>query len=646
MKKRIVMAAAILPLVSWCAAEADTAATAWAPSAMKTQWGRAVTPENAWRDYPRPQMVRDGWECLNGQWDYAVTKIRETKGRPEKWEGKILVPFAIESSLSGVGRRLEPDEFLWYTRKINVKKEPGRRNLLHFESVDFRAEVFIGHKPAAVPHESMNVPFTIDITDLAEDGENELTVRVWDPSDKNVYGSTGKQYLNPLLCFYTRCSGIIGTVWTETVNAAHITGYTVTPDIDAGTATFKVSASNWRETDCAVTVLDGGKEIASARGTVGEAVTVRMPDGFRLWSPDAPNLYDVKISLGGAADEVHGYFAMRKFAKMKDAKGILRFALNNEPIFVMTTLDQGWWPDGLLTPPSSEAIAFEIKTLKDCGFNGIRKHIKVEPRAYYSLCDRMGMLLLQDMPSDPPPYDRSASIDNGFNTDTWRYGFMRRDLKRVIDHLYNVPSIVVWIPYNESWGQPGEHLTHTTLDWVRNYDPSRLVNGPSGWNDYEGGNYRTGYDNWKKWGENHDHKPAGTCEAADIIDKHDYGKKPTAFPANDRRIAFIGEFGGINLKLKDHLWNPNGHFGYQSRDSKEDLEKAYIDLIAHLCGQIDGGLSGFVYTQTSDVEIETNGLLTYDREVLKFNPARLREAHEKCQQRLRSASGAGADQRR
>lgn len=591
---------------------------------MTTVWGEKLTPENAWREYPRPQMVRSDWTCLNGLWDYAVTPIASTSGRPEKWDGKILVPFGIESPLSGVGRYLQPDEFLWYTRKLTVKKEDGRRILLHFESIDWRAQVFIGHREVGIPHESLNVPFSLDITDYVVNGDNHLTVCVWDPTDSSPYGTIGKQYIKPRSCFYTRTSGILGTVWMETVPQTYIPDFVVTPDIDAGKVVFNVKSSSWRETKVSVEIYDGLRRIARGKGYVGEDITIAMPKGFKLWSPDSPALYDAVLRLGD--DEVKTYFAMRKISKVKDAKGILRFALNNQPVFLLATLDQGWWPDGLLTPPSDEALAYDVKVLKEYGFNSVRKHIKVEPRRFYHHCDRLGLMVLQDMPSGAPQNDGTASPDNGMATDTWRYGFFRRDFQCVVDHLRNAPSIVMWIPYNEGWGQPGEFLTHSTLDWIRQYDPSRLVNGPSGWNDYEGGRRRTTYANWGGWAES-SHKPAGACEASDIIDRHDYGPRPAVFPANDRRISFLGEFGGINLKVPGHMWNPAGHFGYQQRNSREELLKAYDDLFKYVAEQIPKCLGGCVYTQTTDVEVETNGLMTYDRKVKKYDPAKLRAIH-------------------
>ncbi|MCR5750812.1 MAG: hypothetical protein K6G91_02515 [Kiritimatiellae bacterium] len=603
-------------------------------AAMMTPWGEKVASENCWREYPRPQMVRGGWTCLNGDWDYTVTSITNTPGRPSSWEGKIRVPFAIESALSGVGRLLEPDEFLWYTRKIDVRREPGRRTLLHFDGVDFRAMVFIGHDEVSPePHEGGQIPFTYDITDFVKDGQNELTVCVWDPTGDrkasgDFYNSRGKQDVKPHGCFYTRVSGIWQTVWMETVPDRHIVRYDVTPDIDKGSATFTFTVGGPSRRDGErgrIAVVEGGKTIAEGEFRPGEPCTVSMPSGFGLWSPESPKLYDFTAKIGD--DEVRGYFAMRKFSKGKDAAGRLRFFLNNKPYYVMGTLDQGWWPDGLLTPPSEEAMAFDIQTLKSCGFNAMRKHIKVEPLRYYALCDRMGLLVLQDMPCANGNWDGHLRPEV-----TAAYGFYRHELRQMIDHLRAVPSIVMWIPYNEGWGQPGEFLTHSTLDFVRRYDRTRLVNGPSGCNDWEGGEVLM-----KGWKDRRltAHKPAGECEAADAVDYHLY-RGPGMFRPNDRRVSFLGEFGGLGHPVEGHLWKipkeGKGNWGYGGIDdtkTREGLEKAYLSLMDRLAVFAKDGLGGSIYTQTTDVEIEINGLLTYDRKVLKFNPDVLRAAHEK-----------------
>jgi hypothetical protein len=350
-----------------------------------------------------------------------------------------------------------------------------------------------------------------------------------------------------------------------------------------------------------------------------------MPKGFKLWSPESPNLYTFKVRYED--DSFSGYFAMRKFEKRKDANGYLKFFLNNRPRFLMGTLDQGWWPDGLLTPPSEEAMAYDIKVLKDCGFNTLRKHIKVEPLQYYALCDKMGIMLIQDLPSGTEsPFDPVKART------TARYHLQRVELKEMIDALYNVPSIVMWCPYNEGWSQPGEFLTHSTLDFVRRYDPTRLVNGPSGWWDWEGGHILP--EGWKKRVLTA-HKPAGECEASDAVDMHIY-RGPAMFEANDRRISFLGEYGGLGHPVEGHLWKESkdgkGNWGYggiEDTKTREGLEKTYLDLRGKVGELAKKGLGGAIYTQTTDVEIEINGILTYDRKVLKFNPQTLKAAHDR-----------------
>ena len=610
-----------------CGLTAGALAYAHAPSPLMTTWGEKITPENAWREYPRPQMVRANWTNLNGEWDYAVTSVTNTPGRPTKWDGKILVPFCLESALSGVGRLLEPDQFLWYTRTITCDPKPGERILLHFGGVDFRTMVFIGHNEVTdVPHEGGQNPFTLDITDHVQPGANELTVCVWDPTEDYI-NSRGKQSFKPKGCFYTRVSGIWQTVWMETVPACHIDGYTVVTDIDKGTATldFRICGAMGGACSCAAAC-----EIKVSVDGVGEftgngKVTVKMPAGFKLWSPESPNLYTFTAKCG--ADEVSGYFGMRKIEKRKDAKGVLRFFLNNEPYFVMGTLDQGWWPDGLLTPPSDEAMAYDIQVLKDCGFNTLRKHIKVEPLRYYYLCDQLGILVIQDLPSGN--HNAQTPLDA---KETARYGLQRLEQKEMMDALQAVPSIVMWNPYNEGWTQPGEFLTHAMLDFTRRYDPTRLVNGPSGCWDWEGGHPLPKGWKWENrvWTQ---HKPAGECEAADTVDLHLY-RGPEMFAVNDRRISFLGEFGGLGHPVEGHLWRTSkkGNWGYggiEDTKTREGLEKTYLGLMEKLGDLAEKGLGGAIYTQTTDVEIEINGVLTYDRKVLKYNPAVLKAAHER-----------------
>jgi hypothetical protein len=580
---------------------------------MLTTWGECVTPENAWRSYPRPQMVRDKWTNLNGEWDYAITSVTNTPGRPQKWDGKILVPFPLESALSGVGRLLEPDEFLWYTRKIVCDPKPGERILLHFGGVDFRTMVFIGHNEVTdVPHEGGQNPFTLDITDYVKKGENDLTVCVWDPTE-NFINSRGKQSFSPRGCFYTRVSGIWQTVWMEVVPEKYIKSYKVMTDIDAGTVRFIFDK------------VDGAGEVE---------VTTDMPRDFQCWSPEKPKLYGFTARYG--RDAIRGYFAMRKIEKRKDHKGVLRFFLNNEPYFLMGTLDQGWWPDGLLTPPSEEAMAYDIQVLKDCGFNMLRKHIKVEPLQYYALCDKMGILVIQDLPSGSGSYADPMKADT-----VKRYWLQRTEMKEMIDLLRPFASVIMWCPYNEGWSQPGEFLTHSMLDFVKRYDSTRLVNGPSGCWDWEGGDLLPKGWKWENRVQTK-HKPQNECEAADTVDMHLY-RGPKMYPVNERRISFLGEFGGLGHPVPGHLWREKrdgkGNWGYggiKDTSTREGLGKVYLSLMEELGDLAEKGLGGAVYTQTTDVEIEVNGILTYDRKVLKFDPAVLKKAHEDVKKRANS----------
>lgn len=628
--KRMVIVSAVMGAQLFAATMTEAGAYAPATSPLMTEWGEKMTPETAWREYPRPQMVRKEWTCLNGEWDYAITSATNTPGRPTKWDGKILVPFAIESALSGVGRLLNPTEFLWYTRKIRVaKRRGGERILLHFDGVDFRAMVFIGHKEVTdVPHEGAQEPFTLDITDYVVDGENELTLCCWDPTDEyDCFNSRGKQFLKPAGCLYTRVSGIWQSVWMETVPESYIRGYKIVTDIDDSTVKFDFDLVGKGD----VTVkVDGVLQSGESDGS-GEVV-VKISNA-KLWSPEEPNLYEFTAKYG--EDEIRGYFGMRRIEKRKDEKGILRFFLNNRPYYILGTLDQGWWPDGLLTPPSDAAMAYDIQMLKNCGFNAMRKHIKIEPRRYYYLCDKMGILVLQDLPCASCDMFGPGKMVNVVN-----YGFQRLELKRMMDELQSVPSIVLWIPYNEGWSEPGEFLTHATLDFARRYDPTRLVGGPSGAWDYEGGHILP-----RSWAWNDrvmtTHKPVGDCEAADTVDMHLYRHdnpngihgSHMVFPVNEHRISFLGEFGGLGHPVEGHLWKPEsvswGYGGVDDTKTLHGLEEAYLAMMDDLSNLATCGLGGSIYTQTTDVECEVNGLMTYDRKVLKFNPAVLKRAHEK-----------------
>ena len=600
-------------------------------TALTTVWGEKVTAENAWREYPRPQMERADWTCLNGKWRYAVTSTTNTFTRPVKWAGEILVPFALESKLSGVGRALAPDEFLWYQRSFALTgRKAGERVLLHFECADWRTQVWIGDTEVTdAPHEGGNVPFSLDITDYVRGGDNLLTVLIWDPTE-TFLGATGKQSLNPSGCHYTRSSGLVGSVWMERVPETHLANWLATPNLAAGTVEIRLDVDgNVPAASAEIVVSRGGTAVARASATnVTRPVRIQLPKPIAAWSPDSPSLYEVAISVkdrdADTSDEVKGYFGMRSFEWRLDEKGRPRFYLNGNKTYVMATLDQGWWPDGLLTPPSDEAMAFDVKVLKKCGFNALRKHIKVEPRRYYHMCDMLGMMVLQDMPSG-----RWLAKLHGLRADlTPRYGTFRAELKTMVDHLANSPSIVMWVPYNEGWGQTCAQQTSATLRWLKRYDPTRLVDGPSGWNDFEGGSLYTGGAAG--------YTPFAATEpdmdfSADILDMHKY-PGPGMPPVGKRRVAFLGEFGGLGRRIDGHVWNPDPSvksWGYGSGDIGKDRTKEYLAMMKTLEGFAARGLGGSVYTQTTDVEIEINGLITYDRRVVKYDPAVLRAAHAK-----------------
>lgn len=537
---------------------------------LRTRWATEVTPTHVLPEYPRPQMVRAAWTSLNGSWDYAI--IARGAIRPSAWDGKILVPFAVESQLSGVQRAVSPTQQLWYRRTFAAPALPrGGRLLLHFGAVDWQATVWLNGTRLGM-HRGGYDPFSFDVTDALRPGEQELVVAVWDPTDTGPQ-PRGKQVLKPNGIWYTAVTGIWQTVWLEPVPLPRIDNLVVVPDIDAGTLHVRVTARGTTDPlRVAATAYADGKVVTTSSAPLGQEITLQIPNA-RLWSPGNPFLYDLKISLS-SGDMVQSYFGMRKISVASDSAGVRRLFLNNTPLFQYGMLDQGWWPDGLYTPPTEEAMRFEIETMQRLGFNMIRKHVKVEPDRWYALADRLGMLVWQDMPS----------ADN--TTPEAKVAFAA-ELQRVVDARRNHPSIVMWVPFNEGWGQ---HDTEKTAAWLKTYDPSRLVNNSSGWTDRGVG---------------------------DVSDVHSY--PGPAMPAlEETRAAVLGEFGGLGLPLADHTWVDRNNWGYRSFPDTLALGAAYRDLMHQLRFLIADGLSAAVYTQTTDVEIEVNGLMTYDRAVVKL----------------------------
>lgn len=577
---------------------------------MKTRWEPATPiplPE-----YPRPQMTRPEWFNLNGEWEYVI--LPKNAPVPKSFDGKILVPYAVESVLSGVQKPLLPDQCLWYRRTISCPNtRDSSRVLLHFGAVDYECTVWVNEKYVGA-HRGGYLPFTFDITDTLNDGENELLVSVWDPTDRGLQ-QRGKQVLQPKGIWYTAVSGIWQTVWLEVVPEISIERLKLTPDLDSRALTVEVKIRGategvWVEVD----VLSGGEKVSSGGGQVDGPVRCELPNP-RAWSPADPYLYDLSVRLvreGQILDEVGSYFAMRKFGLVRDAQGYLRFALNGEPLFLYGPLDQGYFPDGLYTPPSEEAMLFDIEFIRAIGCNLIRKHIKVEPLRWYYHCDRLGMIVWQDMPNGgliDGEVVAILSLMAGFhrNDTRWLSRFGRADaenraeyraeLQDMIDHLYNAACIAAWVPFNESWGQFHAKEIGT---WVKGYDPTRLVDHASGWFDQGSGDFQS---------------------------KHVYVKKLRR-PKPDGRAFVLSEFGGYSLKVDGHLWDAEKKFGYRFYDSPHTLSIAYRNLLKNeLQSLIPQGLAAAIYTQTTDVEIEINGYLTYDRLVEKMDADSLSKAH-------------------
>ena len=571
----------------------------WKPAGdkIKTTWAEQIDPNNVLPEYPRPIMERKEWKNLNGLWEYAIRPTGTQQ--PADMDGQILVPFAVESSLSGVMKTLGKENELWYSREFTVPSSwKGKNILLHFGAVDWQADVWVNGVKMG-QHRGGYTPFSFDITPVLAKGKNQITVKVWDPSDEG-YQPRGKQVKHPDGIWYTPVSGIWQTVWMEPVSANHITRLKTTPDIDkkiliveAHTATGNPSAV------VSVVVSEGGKVVATGKAMQGQPVQLAI-ENARLWSPENPFLYDMKVTLtdnGKVIDEVNSYAAMRKYSIRQGADGITRLQLNNRNVFHFGPLDQGWWPDGLYTAPTDEALVYDIKKVKDFGYNMIRKHVKVEPARWYTHCDKLGVIVWQDMPSgdrNPEWQNRRYFDGTELKRSTESEAYYHKEWKEIMDCLYSYPCIGTWVPFNEAWGQ---FKTVEIAEWTKQYDPTRLVNPASGGNHY-------------------------TC--GDMLDLHNY-PQPEMYLYDAQRATVLGEYGGIGLVLKDHLWEPNRNWGYVQFNSSKEVTDEYVKYADMLYQMIKRGFSAAVYTQTTDVEVEVNGLMTYDRKVIKLDEKRVKE---------------------
>ena len=591
-------------MVALCASLITIGAFAqWKPAGdrIKTEWADKINPDKVLPEYPRPIMERAKWENLNGLWNYAIRPQADAK--PDKFDGKILVPFAVESSLSGVMKNLGKEDALWYEREFTVPAEwKGQKVLLHFGAVDWSAQVWVNGKEIGT-HTGGYAPFSFDISEALKDGSNTLVVKVLDGTDQS-YQPRGKQVNNPNGIWYTPVSGIWQTVWLEPVPQEYISNIKITPDLDK--SRFKIEAfSDAKDAEVDVKILDDGKGVAEKSGPAGKPVMLKVAKA-KEWSPDSPFLYDVEISLvkdGKTLDSVKSYAAMRKFSMKKGDDGWVRLQLNNKDLFQFGPLDQGWWPDGLYTAPTDEALVYDIKKTKDFGFNMIRKHVKVEPARWYTHCDRLGMIVWQDMPnggefSNPwIDYKYSEMEDNKRSEESDKN--FRKEWLEIMDSLHSYPCIGVWVPFNEAWGQ---YNTAEIAKLTKEKDPSRLVNAASGGNFF--------------------------MNVGDIVDSHSY-PWPSLKTINPNLANVCGEYGGIGLALEDHLWVKDGNWGYVQFKTPGEVTDEYVRYADRVLSMTKShGMTGAVYTQTTDVEGEVNGLMTYDRKVIKVDEGRIREINQ------------------
>ena len=575
----------------------------WKPKGdkIKTVWGESLDPSNVLNEYPRPILKRKQWKNLNGLWNFKITSKGEKK--PNRFVEKILVPFPIESSLSGVQKRIDKKNEAWYQSYFRIpKKWNDKQIILHFGAVDWESELWINNKKVGFHHGGYD-PFSFNITPYLKAGKQKLELRVWDPTNDG-FQPTGKQVKNPGGIWYTPVSGIWQTVWLEPVHKNHITNLKITSDIDNSNIVIHTQLSNHESNHLLEFKIKDGDSIiykSLRKPFLKNTIKLNQP---KFWSPESPHLYDLEIKLisnGKVMDEFSSYFGMRKISVKKDVNGTRRMTLNNKEYFQLGTLDQGWWPDGLYTAPSDEALKFDIQKTKEFGFNMIRKHVKVEPARWYYHADKIGMLVWQDMPNpgkiNPPDWVRNKFFDRNEYTPTLDFKVnFKMELNRIMDFLYSSPSIICWVIFNEAWGQ---FDTIEISNWAKAKDPYRLINPASG-----GNHYRIG----------------------DVTDVHNYPEPKMNFYDPDRTNV-LGEFGGIGYSVKNHLWQTNKNWGYIKYSNSDDATSEYLNFSNLLKDLVPKGFSGAIYTQITDVEGEVNGLITYDRKVLKMDLKKVRDAN-------------------
>ena len=574
---------------------------------LTTTWGEMLDKEHIWQEYPRPQMQREHFQMLHGEWDYAI--VPQSEEYSFESQGKILVPFSPEAYLSGVGRQLQPNEYLWYQRVLTFsreecqRKEKKERCILHFDAVDQQAVVYVNDIEVA-KHYGGYLPFEVDITEYISDAPCTLKVRVQDDSDTS-YHTRGKQTLKRGGMFYTAQSGIWQSVWYEWVPENYVRKLKITPDYDSAYVKIQIDSTTRFDTlQINLEDKEAQYEVLEVSEDGKQQLVLKFTDGkFKSWSPEEPYLYG--FTLKADSDEIRSYFAMRSFTVEKDEKGIPRFCLNHKSYFLNGLLDQGYWPDGLMTAPCDEAFIYDIELAKKTGFNMIRKHIKIEPLRWYYHCDRMGMIVWQDMVNGGTTYNMMWACymptglpflgrvikDNLYSIFARKSEEGRRlweeECKGTVEHLYNVPSISTWVPFNEAWGQ---FDAARVAEDVKSQDPTRTIDHASGWFDQKAGDFNS---------------------------VHNYFRK-LKVEKDEKRAFVISEYGGYACHISGHS-SVERIFGYKKFDTLGDLSNAYHELYeGQVLPLIEKGLSGVVYTQLSDVEEEVNGLVTYDRKVVKI----------------------------